>query len=258
VTGYAFGDSIVAAERLALVASVFESSSRAFLESSVPSPPAVALDLGCGPGHSTHLVADATRAQRVVGIEASPAFAELAATRTHAGVEFVTHDVTSMPLPGAPADLVYCRLLLAHLPDPPAHVAAWMTQVAPGGLLLVDEVQWIETSHPVLARYEELVVGVVAAHGGASYAGPIVDAIHEGDGWRQRSSRLRIVPVATADAARMYGMNLATWRHDPWVTRVSTPAAIDQLARDLDGLATSDRDREITWGIRQVVFARDP
>jgi trans-aconitate 2-methyltransferase len=254
---YAFGDTPIAADRLALVAQVFEASSRELLSDEVATPPAVALDLGCGPGHSTRLVADATGAARTIGIDGSPAF--LAAAREHSvrGVEFVEHDVTDLPLPGTPAELIYGRLLLAHLTDPPAHVPAWISQLRPGGLLLVDEVEWIETSHPVLARYEELVVRVVAAHGGASYAGPIVDRLREGAGWHQRSSRLRLVPVATADAARMYGMNLATWRHDPSTASFASPPAIEQLASDLAALATATSTREITWGIRQVAFVRD-
>ncbi|HEY8218145.1 MAG TPA: class I SAM-dependent methyltransferase [Acidimicrobiia bacterium] len=254
MTSYAFGDSALAAERLAVVAEVFEETSRRFLERSVTSPPELALDLGCGPGHSTRLVARTTRARRTIGIDASLAFLELAVVDPPPpGVEFVAYDVTAAPLPGAPADLVYSRLLLAHLPDAADQATRWMTQVAPGGVLLVDEVEWIETSHPVLARYEELVVDVVALHGGASYAGPIVAAMPVPDGWTRRSD-LHVVRVATADAARMYGMNLATWRHDPAIAQRCAPSAVDALADDLAALGTSARTSEITWGIRQVAF----
>jgi SAM-dependent methyltransferase len=253
---YTFGDTPVAAQRLLLVAQVFAAPSRAFLAEAVPVPPAVALDLGCGPGVTTRLVADVTRAARAVGLDTSEPFLELAGVDAPDGVEFAQHDATELPLPEAPVDLIYCRLLLAHLPDPGATVAAWATQLRGGGRLLVDEVEWIETSHPVLAAYEEVVLGLVRSRGGLMYAGPTVDALHDGPGFRQCSSIVREVAVATADAARMYSMNLATWRDDPHVRETHPVEMIDRLAKDLEALTRSPGASEITWGVRQVAYER--
>ena len=69
---YAFGDSERAARRLALVAQVFERSSEAFL-ADAKRRRALAVDLGCGPGHTTELLARATDSARCVGLDASPA-----------------------------------------------------------------------------------------------------------------------------------------------------------------------------------------
>jgi len=49
---YSFGDSEIAAERLALLARVFDPALRAFLERVAPRHPRLALDLGCGPDHT--------------------------------------------------------------------------------------------------------------------------------------------------------------------------------------------------------------
>jgi hypothetical protein len=46
---YTFGDGDLAAQRLALVASVYEDSSRALLASAVPAGCDTVVDLGCGP-----------------------------------------------------------------------------------------------------------------------------------------------------------------------------------------------------------------
>jgi trans-aconitate 2-methyltransferase len=254
---YTFGDTPLAAERLQIVARVFEPPSRSFLRGAVATPPRLALDLGCGPGLTTRLVAEVTGAQRTVGVDTSPAFLDLAAIDAPAQVAFVRHDATELPLPEAPADLIYCRLLLAHLADPAATVTGWVSQLTPDGVLLVDEVEWIETKHPVLERYEETVVGLVASRGGPMYAGPIVDALHAGSGWRQRSSAVRVVPVATGAAARMYSMNLATWRDDPHIREEHAPDAIDALADDLEALTVATGTGAITWGVRQVAYVRD-
>lgn len=253
---YTFGDTPLAAERLRLVARVFAEPSRAFLAEAVAVPPRVALDLGCGPGLTTRLIAEVTGAARTIGLDVSAAFLELAELDAPPGLEFARHDATELPLPEAPVDLVYCRLLLAHLPDPEATVVAWASQLTPGGRLLVDEVEWIDTTHPVLSAYEQTVVGLVASRGAPMYAGPVVDELREGSGWQQRSSVVRVVPVATCAAARMYSMNLATWRDDPYIRAQHSPDRIARLAHDLGQLAESSDTGEITWGIRQVVYER--
>jgi hypothetical protein len=78
--GYAFGDTSLAARCLALLADVFEPPSRAFLErfagpvSSGAEPLDLAVDLGCGPGHSTRLVATMVGARRTLGLDQSGSF----------------------------------------------------------------------------------------------------------------------------------------------------------------------------------------
>ncbi|MDP8930620.1 MAG: methyltransferase domain-containing protein [Actinomycetota bacterium] len=52
---------------------VFDTTSREFMEA-VRFRPRLALDLGCGPGHSTHLLAEVTGAARTVGVDCSGVF----------------------------------------------------------------------------------------------------------------------------------------------------------------------------------------
>ena len=257
--GYTFGDTDLAAERMTLVAEVFEPPSRRLLTEALAAlgrPPDVALDLGCGPGHSTRLLAAVTGAARTIGVDASAAFLEGARRGAGEGIEYAEHDVTAVPLPHAPADLIYCRLVLAHQPDPADVVARWMTQLRPGGVLAVDEVEYIDTPDPVLERYEELVVTLVGSRGALMYAGPVIDAMAGGDGWRRGPSQLveHLVPVELA--ARMYGMNLRTWRDDPAITAVCSQDSLDRLANDLDERSRSTGDPPVRWGLRQALFLR--
>jgi ubiquinone/menaquinone biosynthesis C-methylase UbiE len=253
---YTFGETPLAAERLRLVARVFDAPSRTFLTETVTDPPAVALDLGCGPGVTTRLLAETTGARRSIGIDASDAFLAQAARDAPPGVEFVRHDVADVPLPGAPVELLYCRLLLAHLPDPSALIGRWASQLTPAGRLLVDELEAIHPMHPVLAEYERIVVALVGSRGAVMYAGPIVGALTEGDGWRQSASTVRNVAVSTADAARMFTMNVTTWRDDPFIQERYPAREIDRLGRDLDALTESPATDEITWIMRQLVYER--
>ena len=113
--------------------------------------------LGCGPGHTTALLAEVLQCRRTVGLDLSAEFIERARGRASDRIAFHVHDVTVVPFPEGPADLVYCRLLLSHLSDPMAIISRWATQLLPGGLLMLDEVESIATSSPALQRYLEIL-----------------------------------------------------------------------------------------------------
>ena len=66
-----------------------------------------------------------------------------------------------------PADLVYARYLLSHLPDPEGRVDEWRRALRPGGRLLIEENTGLRISHPVFRRYED-AVAVVMGGGGAT------------------------------------------------------------------------------------------
>ena len=55
--GYAFGDSAPAARRLALLADLFEPASQPFLARFAGRQLGLAVDLGCGTGYTTRLLA---------------------------------------------------------------------------------------------------------------------------------------------------------------------------------------------------------
>jgi SAM-dependent methyltransferase len=84
------------------------------------------------------------------------------------------HDVTSPgPLPGAPFDVVYARLLLFHLPRRVEVLARLWDAVAPGGVLVIQEydVRAVSALPPVLS-VEELTRVITGAFdaAGADYS----------------------------------------------------------------------------------------
>ena len=84
MTGYAFGDTDDAARRLVLLAETFADSSSPFMRGSVEARPRLAIDLGCGPGYSTHLVADTLNPEHTAGLDNSESFLALAHAQTTA------------------------------------------------------------------------------------------------------------------------------------------------------------------------------
>jgi trans-aconitate 2-methyltransferase len=230
---YVFGDNAAAAQRLALVATVFGPTTRAFIARSAPRGPRLAIDVGCGPGYTTRLLAETAAAARTVGLDRSRAF--LARARAHApdGVDFVEHDVTAVPFPPGPAEVIFARYILSHLPNPEALAAMWRAQLTPGGVLLVEEVETIETAEPAFRAYLDLMAGRMRAQGGELEIGPRLARIAD-------TSEVVSLRPTNAGAAGMFLRNLQA-QGDAGLLR-------DALLR-IDGQA-----RSIEWRLRQAVI----
>jgi trans-aconitate 2-methyltransferase len=251
-SSYTFGDSELAASRLARVAANFEPASRPFLERAAPRDAVRALDLGCGPGHTTRLLRDVCAPRETLGLDASDAFVRLAGATPEPGLAFAVHDVTRVPFPGGAADLIYARLLLAHLPEPEALVVRWRSQLRSGGRLLLDEVESIRTGHPVLLRYLGLVTHLLASRGLELYVGARLEAATRGAG--RSHCMLREHALTTARAAGMFVANLAEIRVQPAVRERASEAELDGLADDLRALADGGAGDPVTWALRQVAL----
>jgi trans-aconitate 2-methyltransferase len=256
VGGYAFGDSAPAARRLGLLADVFEPPSRELLERFAGVPLDLAVDLGCGPGHTTRLVASVTGARRTLGLDQSEAFVALAAAGAPLGVSFAVHDVTVVPFPAGPAGLVYGRFLLSHLPDPAAALAAWATQLAPGGLLLVEEVERIHTAQPALRRYLDTAAALLAARGHTLEIGAALHRLPDPPGVDRRLDRVAPLAPPAALAAELFAQNLAVWRGDAAGSGVASEAALDRLAAGLAAVVAGTAQGTIAWELRQLAFRR--
>ena len=249
---YTYGDSGFAAERLDLVARAFEPSSRAFLERVVPHAPDLAVDLGCGPGNTTRLLAAVLRAERTVGLDRSGPFLDRARRGAPPGVEFIEHDVVRVPFPVGPADVVSCRLLVSHLPDRAAVLARWATQLAPGGLLLLDELEGISSDEPAFVAYLAIARDVVEGAGGRLFVGPELATLDDPPGTERASEEVVSFAIAPTDSARIFGMNLAVLIERGEIDRDDgLVEALDAIVRRGDGSAT-------IWRMRQLAFRRLP
>jgi trans-aconitate 2-methyltransferase len=256
VGGYAFGDSEPAARRLGLLADVFEPPSRAFLSRFATrftaEPIHLAVDLGCGPGHTTRLVASVLRPRRTLGLDQSASFVALAEADAPPGVAYAVHDVTVVPFPCPPAGLVYGRFLLTHLHDPPAAVTAWATQLATGGLLLADEVERIHTSQPALQQYLKVAGALLASRGHRLEVGAALHHLPDPPGLTRRHDEVARWSPPAPRAAELFAQNLAVWRNDAARSGVATEPDLNQLASAL----TKVTNGTITWELRQLAFQR--
>jgi SAM-dependent methyltransferase len=245
---YTYGDSELAGDRLRLVAELFEPSSEAFLVAAGGSP-RLALDLGAGPGETARLIARATGASVVVGVERSAAFAARAA---RSGVATVVADVAAPFLPIRHADLIYARLLLAHLTDPAAVVARWSTATRVGGRVLVDDLERIETDDAVFREYlDEVALEVVRAEGGALFVGPTLHGGPDPAASRRVHDAVAEFAPPQSATARVFSMNLQV------LTERGEVDPRPALAAALRAVADGQRAAEpVRWRVRQLAWER--
>ena len=104
-----------------------------------------ALDVGCGVGHWTYLIAGLLRSDaRLCGVDRDPAWVENASARIAARglaerIDFKAASAESLPFPDDSFDLVTCQTLLIHVSDPAAVIAEMCRVARPGGLVLACE-----------------------------------------------------------------------------------------------------------------------
>jgi trans-aconitate 2-methyltransferase len=97
--------------------------------------PGTVVDLGCGDGSTTALLADRWPAARVTGIDSSAEM--LAAAPRRPRLEFRLGDVRGWQ-PHEPVDVLVCNAVLHWVPGHDRLLARWAQQLAPGGVLAVQ------------------------------------------------------------------------------------------------------------------------
>ena len=254
---YAFGDTKPAVDRLRLVHEIFSESSQPFMLEAVSERPSLAADLGCGPGYTTHLLANTLSPYHTVGLDNSDNFVRLAQTTASKTVSFHLHDVTTRPFPGAPYDLMFSRFVLTHLPGPKTVVDLWVTQLKLRGLLLAEEVEYIDTTNPVLNSYLKILQATLARQDNCLYIGSRLHRITDSASLKQRSSEVRTVTVPARRAAAMFHMNLSLWKNHDYVQRTHEQAELDELEHRLASIVSGSGDTNpVQWGLRHIVMER--
>ncbi|MEV6394250.1 class I SAM-dependent methyltransferase [Streptomyces sp. NPDC051907] len=134
-----------------------------------PVGPADVLDVGCGTGSLSLLLAEA--GHRVTGVDLAPQMVEQARARhTAAGLpgRFLVGDAAVPPTGEERFDVLLSRHLLWTLPHPQAALGEWVARLRPGGRLVLVEGRWRESGQkgvPYVAGAESL-----PWHGGISAA----------------------------------------------------------------------------------------
>lgn len=257
---YTFGDNDVAAERLWLLARVFEPSSARLLHAVGRSDCAIAVDLGCGPGHSTRLLAEQSGVACVFGLDQSPRLLSAAARRySDPRLTFARCDVTAPPFPAPPAALLYARFLLTHLRDPGRALDAWARAALPGARLVLEETASMTAENPTFTRYYELVERMQAHYGQRMYVGRELHRLARAaaPAWAIERSEVTVSQLPASDMAQLHLLNLQTWSTDAFATAHYDPVELAALGADLLRISRGELSAPpVSLGIGQIVLQR--
>ncbi len=116
----------------------------ALLQSWQPAPPAKILDIGCGTGSLSLVLAKL--GHQVTGIDLSPKMVEQAKAKAdEAGmpINFAIMGASSPDFPSHSFDGIVCRHVLWMLPELTAVLQAWTKLLKPGARILLVEGFWV-------------------------------------------------------------------------------------------------------------------
>jgi 2-polyprenyl-3-methyl-5-hydroxy-6-metoxy-1,4-benzoquinol methylase len=156
---YALGHSAEELERLETQARIVDPVTRRFWATAGVGPGMRVLDVGCGAGHTSVLLAEMVGEQgHVVGIDnAAGAVAAAQARSQHrTNVSYIHGDPTLHDF-GAPFDAVVGRYVLMFQPDPASFLAAAACHARPGGVVCFHELDANGvTSRPPVPTFDQL------------------------------------------------------------------------------------------------------
>jgi SAM-dependent methyltransferase len=165
--------------RLNLLARTMGPTTRALLVDAGVRAAMTCIDVGCGSGHVTQMLAETVGPSgRVVGIDFDPIkLAAAAADVDRAGlrnVKFQETDVLQWR-ESSSYDVVYGRFILSHLPDSPRMIANMRDALRPGGVIVLEDIDFSGSfCHPDndgYKRYCEWYRAVVERRGGDAELG---------------------------------------------------------------------------------------
>ena len=244
---YAIRGGIAGRERLRILARTLHADTSALFDRLSVGAGLRCLDAGCGGGDVTLELARRVGPRgRVIGVDLDQAKLKLAhqeaSEQGFTNVEFRALDIRTAEADTG-FDLVYARFLLTHLADPAAAIAAFGRTLRPGGLLIVEDIDfkgsfaWPETA--AFRRYCELYYAVVRPRGGDPDIGPRLPILLAAGGFGQIDMHV-VQPMATQGEAKLINpITLENIADAILQDGLATRSEIDALIQELYAFAAA-------------------
>lgn len=251
---YTFGHTNTAAERLHRIAEFFNPMAFDFICDNLVSDVHRVADLGCGPGFTTDMLAKASHAAEVFGIDISEYFIDICRNQ-FPEYTFIQGDVTNLESEQK-YDLLYCRFLLSHLKDIPKLFKSWMEALKPGGMIFIDELEDIITDLPVFKKYLEISTALVQSQGAELYIGKHLDDHIKG--FQTKTNQSDILPVQDSLAAGWFYPNtISIWDSEGFISTLINEIERKAISAKLLELHTNnEKASNITWKMKRIVLTK--
>ncbi len=229
--------------RLAVLALALGPTTNALLDEAGIPVGARILDAGCGGGdvsrelkrragprgHVTGLDFDATKIaiarQEEAGVE---------------GLEFRAANILEDEL-GGPYDVVYARFLLSHLHTPAVSFARFAGVLAPGGMLIAEDVDFsghfCEPPRPAFDRYVQWYAESARRHGGDAFLGRKLPHLFEAAGFETVKTRVHNPAARSGPVKRMAALTLGAIAGSLLEFGIADEAEIAAALTDLNAAA---------------------
>lgn len=236
----------------------FGPTAAGLVEALDPRPGERALDIGCGRGAATRLVARAVLPTGVVeAIDLSPAMvAHTQALLEHEGLSARTRvmDAADPALPERTFDVISSSLVVFFLPDPGAALARWVTLLAPDGRIGLTT---MGEEHPASAEVNALfrpylppaMLDPKASSSESPFASDAgTEALLSAAGAVDVRTLTRRVPVIYGDVAGWQRFSMSTGQRAMWsFVPQEERAALIARAGEILGEARDERGRIAVW-----------
>ncbi|HUB65092.1 MAG TPA: methyltransferase domain-containing protein [Methylocella sp.] len=199
-------------ERLRILARIMSSSTAALFDRFSLEDGQHCLDVGCGGGDVTLELARRIGPRgRAIGVDIDAAQLDIARREAAAAgirnVEYRLLDARNMDGDLGPLfDVVYARFLLTHLQDPSLAVAAFYRYLRPGGLVIVEDIDFsgyfTYPASEAFQRYKELYCTLVRRRGGDPDIGPRLPFLLT-DGGFERVDMTLVQPIGTSGEVKL-------------------------------------------------------
>jgi SAM-dependent methyltransferase len=172
---YVLATGDAAANRLRILHNVYGPGARELLKRAGIRPGMSVVDLGCGTGMTTQLLAELVGPTgQVIGVDYSAAQVEQARAllpKHLTNVLFIEASATDTGLPREAFDLVYCRFLLIHLTDPEAALREMRELLKPEGIFVCEDGDLTSASSEPPSKFQEFsnLFGALGPKWGVDY-----------------------------------------------------------------------------------------
>lgn len=160
------------------------------------------LDLGCGPGLTSRMIAGISKTGSVLGVDLNQDLLKLAREEQQRdpanGLEFALGNVYDLSSLGQTFDFVYCRFVFQHLRDPLKALQEISGVLNPGGTVLIcdvdDSLLTLYPRHPTYDRIFLLQQKYQERQGGDRFVGRKLASYMAQAGFRDLNVHVETIP----------------------------------------------------------------